>query len=184
MISSIKTMEIEMRKVSRNLWRVVRSLAVERKARVGLAVIIASILGYAALALSARAYAGHTATAITEPEGTALEAALPASPIPRDAPVQSPPFIDGFLVTLHPQGFQPDAITRKQGRLAVIVINKSGLNDVSVNLEREVGGRLLATPISREKPVWGDAIELAPGRYVLTEASHPKWVCNITVTAR
>jgi hypothetical protein len=139
---------------------------------------------YAAFAFSARAYGSHTAARATELEGTALDAALPVSPVAYAARPQSKQFIEGLVITLHPQGFQPSAITRTQGRLAVIVINKSGLRDISVNLEREVGARLLATPISREKRLWGDAIELSPGRYVLTEASHPKWVCNITVTAK
>jgi hypothetical protein len=171
--------------ISTSFWRVVHFLAAEHKARVGLAVIIASLLGYIALAFSARAYGGHTAAPVTEPEATAaFDAVLPALPITNAEPVQTQQFIEGFVVTLHPQGFQPDAITRKQGRLAVIVINKSGLRDISVNLDREAGGRLVATPVSREKRLWGDAIELPPGRYLLTEASHPKWVCKITISAK
>jgi hypothetical protein len=84
-------------------------------------------------------------------------------------------------VTIRQHGFEPAEITRPVGRLILVVANPGGTNNLSLRLESEVGLRLLEVQVPRERPVWGDSLVLLPGRYLLTEANHPDWVCRINI---
>jgi len=118
---------------------------------------------------------------IAETAGTFVEPA-PVLSSPQSTAAQ--PEISGTVLTLRPQGFYPTEIVHNKGRFVLIVDNKTGLEEMSLQLDLEVGGRLRHIPVRRNKPLWGDIIELNPGRYVLSEANHPEWVCHITVSPR
>jgi hypothetical protein len=62
-----------------------------------------------------------------------------------------------------------------------VVNNHSELPDVELRLMRETGGRLHGARVPQEQINWSDVVDLHPGRYVLTEANHPDWVCHIIV---
>ncbi len=98
----------------------------------------------------------------------------------KPAPVR----IETELVTIRRHGFEPQEITRPADPFVLAVENRSGLEEVTLRLDRVAGNRLKEVNVPRKKLNWRDAFDLPPGRYVLTEANHPDWVCNITITAK
>jgi hypothetical protein len=88
------------------------------------------------------------------------------------------------LITITPHGFEPQEITRPQGRVPLMVDNQTDLAVSSLQFTREAGPRINEMQVSREQPNWSEAVDLPPGRYVLIEAEHPEWQCRITITAR
>jgi hypothetical protein len=88
------------------------------------------------------------------------------------------------LITITPHGFEPQEITRPQGRVLLMVDNQTDLAVSSLQFTREAGPRIKEMQVSRDQPNWSEAVDLPPGRYVLTEAEHPEWQCRITITAR
>lgn len=85
-------------------------------------------------------------------------------------------------VTITPTGFNPEAITRPAGQVIVAVDNRTGLEEIRLRLEREGGQRLVDVSVNRKKLDWRKRIDLAAGRYRLTEVNHPEWLCQITIT--
>ena len=94
------------------------------------------------------------------------------------------PRLQAQLITLRPFGFEPKQITRSEGRFLLMVDNRSGLREMSLRLDRVAGNRLHEVRVPRERLDWREFFELTPGRYTLTEANHPDWVCDITITPR
>lgn len=86
------------------------------------------------------------------------------------------------LITLRPSGFDPPGITRPRGKFILSVENRSGAHEVDLRLDREAGERQHQTRLTRGRLRWGKMVDLPPGRYVLSEANHPDWVCRITIT--
>lgn len=106
----------------------------------------------------------------------------PASPVPqRRRPLAD---FESELITITPHGFEPREITRPQGRVLLMIDNRSGLAQVTprMNLGAGVGLRDVALP--REQPNWSEVVNLSPGVYLLGEANHPLWVCRIVITAQ
>jgi hypothetical protein len=96
----------------------------------------------------------------------------------------TPARIETELVTIRRHGFEPQEITRPAGPFFLAVENRSSLEEVTLRLDRVGGNRLREVNVPRKKLDWRDALDLPPGHYVLTEANHPEWVCNITITAK
>lgn len=92
--------------------------------------------------------------------------------------------IETELITIRPTGFEPTAISRVQGRFLLAVDNRSGLEEITLRLDRVAGNRLRDVKVSRRKLDWREFVDLQPGRYVLSEAAHPEWTCTVTITAR
>ena len=92
--------------------------------------------------------------------------------------------IEAEIVTIRPTGFEPAAITRPQGEFLLVINNRSGLEEVTWRLGRETGRNLREVRIHDGKLRSGNFEDLPPGRYVLTEADHPDWICRITITSR
>jgi hypothetical protein len=87
-------------------------------------------------------------------------------------------------VMLRSGGFVPREISRPAGEYVLSVNNQSRLAEVNLRLARENGERVHEAKVLRRKPYWRQLVRLTPGTYLITEASHPDWVCRITVTAR
>jgi hypothetical protein len=87
------------------------------------------------------------------------------------------------VVAVTNRGLEPTAITRPQEEFILMIENPNRLV-LNFYLSRESGPRLQQIRASREEPNWNEVQDLPPGRYVLTEQSHPDWVCLITITAR
>ena len=90
--------------------------------------------------------------------------------------------MDIEVITIRPTGFERTQITRPKGLFGIAVENRSGLTDVVLRLDQEDGPRLRQAQLTRQNLNWKDQLDLVPGRYVLTEASHPDWICLITMT--
>jgi hypothetical protein len=90
--------------------------------------------------------------------------------------------LESELITIGPDGFEPSAIRRPTGRFFLAIENRSGLDSVTLRIDRVGGNRLKAAAVSGGQLDWIDVLDLTPGDYVITEGDHPNWVCNITVT--
>ena len=87
-------------------------------------------------------------------------------------------------ITLQLNGFNPGQITRPEGRFILSVHNRSGLDNIKLQFGQENGSRVPALESRKRRLSWADEVDLPPGRYVLSEVSHPRWRCLITITAR
>jgi hypothetical protein len=92
--------------------------------------------------------------------------------------------VQGEVVRLRRTGFEPREITRAAGRFVLFVDNRSGLDEMDLQLSRLTGERVHDVQVPREKLDWDELFDLTPGTYLLTEANHPGWVCRITVKGR
>lgn len=138
------------------------------------AVIIAVLIGYASLALSAR---------VTRAGGENQAGMLVTS---RETPAtvrnSQRRRLEAEILTISPSGFQPVEIARREGKFFLVVDDTSGLPELSLRLDREHGERVHAVRIRREDRTLSHQLDLNPGRYVLTETNHPDWICRITIT--
>jgi hypothetical protein len=88
------------------------------------------------------------------------------------------------LITITPHGFEPQEITRPEGRVLLMVDNRSDLDMTSLRLTRETSARINEIRVPREEPNWSEPLDLQPGRYILTESEHPDWQCRFIITPR
>ena len=86
------------------------------------------------------------------------------------------------VLVLRPNGFEPASVSWPKGRFFLAVDNHSGVNGLTLLLDREVGGRVKEVVLKMRKQRSAGMFDLPPGNYVLTEANHPGWVCRITIT--
>jgi len=87
-------------------------------------------------------------------------------------------------VKITPTGFEPSEVSCSEGAYLIGVYNRSGLRTVDLQLDREAGNRLHEVTVPREMLDWKRVVELAPGRYILSEVNHPEWSCKINVSAQ
>jgi hypothetical protein len=85
-------------------------------------------------------------------------------------------------ITVNEYGFVPRQISRRQGLFLFAVDNRSGLESISLRLERADGSLARQMDIYASSPDRRDILDLPAGDYVLTEAGNPQWRCQITVT--
>ena len=90
------------------------------------------------------------------------------------------------LVTLSAGGFEPRELLSSQSRFILMIDNLTALDDVLVQLSRAgagsaPGARIHEVGMPGGRINWTSTFELDPGEYVLTEATHPNWVCKLTV---
>jgi hypothetical protein len=132
--------------------------------------------------LASRVYSGrspeHGSSAPPPGLTVAPTAVWPASDNPSDRPLSV------LRLTLGPEGFSPAEVTVARGRLLLVVYNKSGLEEVTLRLDREGGGRLHESRAKGRGSRWAEVFDPAPGRYVLGVADRPEWRCEITVEPR
>jgi hypothetical protein len=87
-----------------------------------------------------------------------------------------------ILFTIRPTGFEPAEATIPAGKYFVVIQNRSGLKELTLRLDTEVGGRLLEVSMPKGKLDWRRWLDLTPGDYTLTEANNPEWVCHVKIT--
>ena len=91
--------------------------------------------------------------------------------------------IEPVFVTLKPTGFEPKELKRPRGLFLLMVDNRSNNPNLLFHLDGESGKREHEQQTRAGGRLdWNKALDLPPGRYLLTEANHPKWVCEITIT--
>jgi hypothetical protein len=144
-----------------------------------LLLILILLIFTTALAVRARGWLASPAS--LEPAASLPPKAAPPTAL-NDASAQER--VETVLVTITRFGFEPRELTRPQGRFFLEVDNRSELSEVDLRLNVEHGNRLHRKRVPREQLDWIEPLDLRPGRYTLTEANHPEWVCPITITAR
>lgn len=105
---------------------------------------------------------------------------------PYSAAMQTEARLETELITVRRFGFDPPVIKRPAGDFQFFVSNHSQFRELSLTLSRVQGNK----PSDKVKEVgfrkgqvkWVERFNLPPGDYVLTEANHPEWKCNITLT--
>jgi hypothetical protein len=123
---------------------------------------------FVALALSGRERLLGSSLAGSQPN------AAQATPVNSDIKVAR--------LTLRPHGFEPNQMTRPKKTFLLMVENRSGIEDVTLRLDRLAGGRLFERPVKKRNQIWTDKFDLPPGSYRLSVAENPKWICDITIT--
>ena len=103
-------------------------------------------------------------------------------PMPRNRTAEGQEAVEAEVIALRPSGFEPAEITRPAGRVLVAVSNQTGAADAVLRLSKEGDKRAHEVRLSKSKRLWRKVVELAPGDYTLTEASHPEWTCRIVIT--
>lgn len=86
------------------------------------------------------------------------------------------------LIIVKAYGFEPRQITRPQGLFLFAVGDRSGLEMISLRLDRADGSLVRQMDIYASSPDWHDTLDLPAGDYVLREAGNPQWRCQITIT--
>jgi hypothetical protein len=97
---------------------------------------------------------------------------------------KTPIQIDHALITLTPRGFYPSEVTRPEGPFLLAVDSRVGNRDITLRITRDNGAKEKEKSLKKGQSRWRQLIDLSPGRYVLTEADHPEWVCHINIVAR
>lgn len=91
--------------------------------------------------------------------------------------------LESEIITTTARGFEPAQITRPEGKFILMIDNPTA-TELDFRLSRDNGQPLHEIRSTREEPDWNEILDLRPGRYVLTERSHPQWTCSVTITAR
>jgi hypothetical protein len=150
----------------------IRTVLSHRISKVALGLTI--ILGVLAVATASRAVFERPASPV---------AASPNEPVRSSVQRTSPP-VPAHVLVLRPMGFEPSEVSWPKERFFLAIENHSNVNDITVLLDREVGGRVKEVNLKMRKQRAAGIFDLPPGNYLLTVADHPEWVCRITITPR
>jgi hypothetical protein len=90
--------------------------------------------------------------------------------------------ITSHLLTLRQRGFDREEVSWPKGRFFITIDNKTNLDELNLQLDREAGGRVKEAKLKMRKERSLGVFDMTPGVYLLTEAGHPGWVCRIRVT--
>ncbi len=88
------------------------------------------------------------------------------------------------VIELGLRGFMPSRLLWPvAGRHWIFVRNTTRAQPLVLHFDTSVGAKLKEVQLTPKNPHWRELIELPPGTYVLTEASHPAWKAVIVVNA-
>jgi hypothetical protein len=140
------------------------------------------VLAFAVTGLTISAWAWLMPAGKSELAASVTKVETVAPPAPAQS-ISSQERLEAEIITIRPTGFEPKEINRREGRFLLTVENRSGLEEVSLRLDREAGSRQREARVRRNKLDWREIVNLPPGRYTLTEADHPDWICHIIISA-
>lgn len=86
------------------------------------------------------------------------------------------------LLTLRRSGFDPAELTIPSGNFLLAVDNLTDIPNIQLTLVEDKKNKLKDIKFESRNRDWREEIDLKPGVYLLSEISHPEWVCRITVT--
>ena len=89
--------------------------------------------------------------------------------------------VDTVVIELSRYGFFPQQVSHLKGLHFILVHNVSGLQDLTLVLKDDHGAAKKQPALTATSPHWRELLDLAPGKYTLTEANHPTWSCAITI---
>jgi len=79
-------------------------------------------------------------------------------------------------------GFEPAQLTVPAGEYSFAINNRTERRSLQLSLDRQNGPRLKQVKMDLEKLNWHGRAMLTPGRYIVSAAEDPRWLCEITVT--
>ena len=85
------------------------------------------------------------------------------------------------VVTITPDGFDPQEIERPAGPFVLSVTNRSGSDLLNLRIDSEQHGRFRDKALPLNTPYWRERINPPRGRYVVTEADHPEWTLTFVI---
>jgi hypothetical protein len=88
-----------------------------------------------------------------------------------------------LIIKLRRTGFEPANVSRPRGRVLLAFDNLTGADEITLQLKQETGNKLHEVRMPRGTVRWRKALDVPAGRYILSVAEHPEWVCHITITA-
>lgn len=92
----------------------------------------------------------------------ATSASVRKTPLARPLVLQADR-LQSELITIRPTGFDPTEIRRAQGRFLLAVDNKSGLDEVTLQLTHEGGSRVREVHLPPGQLKWREKLNLPPG---------------------
>ena len=84
-------------------------------------------------------------------------------------------------VTITPEGFEPQQLERTAGPFILSVTNQSGVDALNIRIETEQHERIREKTLPLLTPYWRERIDPPPGKYIITEESHPEWTLTFTI---
>lgn len=144
--------------------------------RLQIMLLLVATIGLSSLGIGVRAKltGRQTADSAVLPNEAAIVATQSRAPGTR---------LPSHLITILPGGFQPAEARWPKERFFLAIDNRSGVDDITLRVDREVGGRLKEVNLKMRRQRSAGVFDPPPGKYVLTEANHPGWVCHITISA-
>jgi hypothetical protein len=91
---------------------------------------------------------------------------------------QSPAVV---MIVARAHGFEHSRIKHNAGKILLCVYNRSGSKKLTVHLAREDGTSVLDETLGLDKRDLRIFVDLAAGKYFLTEAGHPDWSTRIDI---
>jgi hypothetical protein len=134
-------------------------------------MLFAALTMFVIVAVSHNSLAAPGASKEIAPEPLLWANAIPAMPEETE------------LVTIFRTGFDPSEITRPAGKFTLEVDDRSELEEVGLQLDREGGGPEASATVRNTAPEWRVSLDLPAGVYVLSATNHPNWSCRITLTS-
>jgi hypothetical protein len=91
----------------------------------------------------------------------------------------SPGLQDELQIQLSNDGFMPSEVQHAAGTFAIAVENSNIEGEYTLRLKAADGTVVKEVQVQKGSAAW--TVTLTAGEYTLTEASHPQWLCRITV---
>lgn len=85
------------------------------------------------------------------------------------------------VVTITPEGFEPQQLERPAGPFILAVTNQSGFDALNVRIETEQHDRFSEKTLPLETPYWRERINPPSGKYIITEEHHPEWMLTLII---
>lgn len=154
--------------------------------RGGSSVVITagSLILISALAMGAYAWRRSPAVlAQLTPIPARAPEAIAARAAPRPGTEAAGNQMGDLIIKLRRTGFEPANVSRPRGRVLLAFDNLTGADEITLQLKQETGNKLHEVRMPRGTVRWRKALDVPAGRYILSVAEHPEWVCHITITA-
>ncbi len=146
-------------------------LAARRQTAIKALVLGTGILGLAVL-MTGSGHSGSSGLSRHDENGSAASASVKTDQRQR---------LEIEVITITPDGFEPQEIVRPAGPFVLSVTNQSGIDALNLQIETEQRGKLREKLLPLETPYWREVINLPSARYVITEVNHPEWTFSLVI---
>lgn len=144
-----------------------------------LALCFVVVSALTVLGVNRRLQATKTKTAASPPALTNL-ALMPV--MQKEVPAER---IDVERVSLTERGFEPREVNRVKGKFLFVIDSRTGSSTpVTFSLSEDKGKKLKEVKSPGNQKGWRDFLDLNAGKYLVTVAENPEWICVINVTSK